>query len=105
MKNEDAQRLAEQIEKLINQDSADTDISSLRTSIDAIAQRVEKIESALSDFKFQIPPSGHPSRDRFAIADAIVDGIFNKNTTEKACAFEPNGRPCDHCSMCSSLGF
>jgi hypothetical protein len=25
--------------------------------------------------------------------------------TEKKCSVEPGGKPCDHCSMCSSRGF
>ena len=47
----------------------------------------------------------HPSIDKFTIAEAIADRIFSGVESEKACAFEPNGKPCDHCSMCNSRGF
>ena len=47
----------------------------------------------------------HPSLDKVTIAEAIADEIFAGAPNEKACAFEPNGKPCDHCSMCNSRGF
>jgi hypothetical protein len=49
--------------------------------------------------------SGHSSLDQFSIAEAIADLIFEGIGENKACQFEPNDRPCDHCSMCSSRGF
>ena len=35
----------------------------------------------------------------------IADALFDAKSKEKTCTFEPNDRPCDHCSMCSSRGF
>ena len=51
------------------------------------------------------PQSLHPSVEKFSVAEAIADEIFVGLQKEKACTFEPNGKPCDHCSMCSSRGF
>ena len=47
----------------------------------------------------------HPSQERFNINEAIVDELVEFFEKEKACSFEPNGKPCDHCAMCSSRGF
>lgn len=47
----------------------------------------------------------HPSQERFNINEAIVDELVEFFQNEKACSFEPNGKPCDHCAMCSSRGF
>jgi hypothetical protein len=47
----------------------------------------------------------HPSQERFNVNEAIVDELVEFFEKEKACSFEPNGKPCDHCSMCSSRGF
>jgi len=41
-----------------------------------------------------------------SLAMLVVWGaIFAGVHKEKACTFEPNGKPCDHCAMCSSRGF
>jgi len=98
--------LAEKIAEIIASESKPADLISIQKSIDAIHRRIEKLESpsSISNFKFQIPNSAHPSQDRYAIAEAIVDSLFEQNSKEKACTFEPT-KPCDHCSMCSSRGF
>jgi hypothetical protein len=49
--------------------------------------------------------SSHPSQERFNVNEAIVDELVEFFEKEKACSFEPNGKPCDHCAMCSSRGF
>ncbi len=49
--------------------------------------------------------SSHPSQERFNINEAIVDELVEFFEKEKACSFEPDGKPCDHCAMCSSRGF
>jgi hypothetical protein len=60
-----------------------------------------------SNLKFEISnsPVAHPSQARFTVAEAIADAIIGAKSKEKTCTFEPNGRPCDHCGMCSSRGF
>jgi hypothetical protein len=53
----------------------------------------------------QITSAAHPSQERFNVNEAIVDELVDFFEKEKACSFEPNGKPCDHCAMCSSRGF
>lgn len=107
MQNEDAQKLAEKIAALVSAESAKTNHYSLQKGIEAIERRLSSLESAISNSKSEIsfPPSSHPSQDRFAVTEALVESLFDRNANEKACSFEPNGKPCDHCSMCSSRGF
>jgi hypothetical protein len=47
----------------------------------------------------------HPSQERFAIEEATVSELVEFFESEKKCSVEPGGKPCDHCSMCSSRGF
>lgn len=107
MKNEIALSLAEKIAKLIADESKTDDLTSIQKSLDAISERLDKLErpSINPHTAHSTPQSQHPSQDRFAIAEAIVDSLFDRGSKEKACTFEPNGKPCDHCSMCNSRGF
>jgi hypothetical protein len=75
-------------------------LDSIQASLDAINSRLDRLESASAN-----PQSAHPSLEKFSIAEAIADQIFSGVNKEKACTFEPNGKPCDHCSMCNSRGF
>ncbi len=77
-----------------------TDLASLRLKLDELQRQVDSVEA---DELRQNSP--HPSMNRFSIAEAIVDELFAAADKEKACTFEPNGKPCDHCSMCSARGF
>ena len=106
MENAKAAELAEKIAKLIASESRAGDLSSIQKSIEALNVRLDKLESAslISHSALLAPHSVHPSQDRFAIAEAIVDSLFDADTKEKACTYEPS-KPCDHCSMCSSRGF
>lgn len=47
----------------------------------------------------------HPSQARFGIEEATVAELVEFFESEKKCSVEPGGKPCDHCSMCSSRGF
>lgn len=49
-------------------------------------------------------PATHPSLERFAIDDAVSE-LVDFFEGEKTCTVEPGGKPCDHCSMCSTRGF
>jgi hypothetical protein len=49
--------------------------------------------------------SDHPSQERFGIEEATVAELVEFFESEKKCAIEPGGKPCDHCAMCSSRGF
>jgi hypothetical protein len=53
----------------------------------------------------QSAPASHSSQERFNINEAVVEELVEFFEKEKACSFEPNGKPCDHCAMCSSRGF
>ncbi len=53
---------------------------------------------------FNSPPD-HPSQERFGVQEATVAELVEFFENEKKCSVEPGGKPCDHCSMCSSRGF
>jgi hypothetical protein len=53
---------------------------------------------------FDNPPS-HPSQARFGVEEATVAELVEFFESEQKCSVEPGGKPCDHCSMCSSRGF
>ncbi len=74
-----------------------TDLSAIKNLLNDIAARVEHLELGMSPVVAQ-----HPSLDKFNFVEDLADEIIKK---EKACTFEPNDKPCDHCSMCGSLGF
>jgi hypothetical protein len=95
----------ESLAKFIREDKLLVDLASIQASLDAINSRLDRIESASvnSHSTIQNPQLTHPSLEKFSIAEAIADQIFAGK--EKACTFEPDGKPCDHCSMCSSRGF
>ena len=91
--------------ELIEAGTQGPDVASLFASIEKINHRLEKLETAVEMPRPEqnIPSSSHPSLDKFAIAEAIVDSLFEKHSKEKACTFEPS-KPCDHCSMCIPVG-
>ena len=107
MEMENTHRLADKIAQIIRADSPDTWLSSIHASIDKINLRLDSIDSKLQP---SVPPhpsfvNPHPSIERFSVVEAFADEITTNVYKEKACTFEPNGKPCDHCSMCSSRGF
>lgn len=51
------------------------------------------------------PAASHPSQERFGIEEATVAELVEFFESEKKCSIEPGGKPCDHCSMCSTRGF
>ena len=114
MENEKAKQLAERIALLLVDGGKETDdFSVLRASLEKINERLDKIESGLnpsaavghSPVPHRLSNLNHPSLERFAVEEAITDEINQYFGTEKACTFEPNGKPCDHCAMCNSRGF
>ena len=97
--------LVEKIARLLEAESQ-PDLALLYASIEKLNHRLDKLEAA-ADLRSGIPhpqPS-HPSLDKLDIAEAIADEIFAGIQKEKACTFEPNGKPCDHCAMCNTRGF
>lgn len=110
MANENTHKLAEKIANLLKSDSASDEFNVLHTSIEKLNKRLDGIERQLSDqnsnSELPSPKSQHPSLRKYDVVEAIVDEAFaNNQQTEKTCTFEPNGKPCDSCSMCSSHGF
>ena len=97
--------LAEKIARLLESEMKPTDVASLFASIEKINRRLEKLETSNPQSAIRNPQLSHPSLEKFDVAEAIADEIFAGLQKEKACTFEPNGKPCDHCAMCSSRGF
>ena len=98
--------LAEKIARLLESENQSPDLALLFASIDKLNHRLDKLEAASNpQFAIRNPQSIHPSLDKLNVAEAIADEIFTGLQKEKACTFEPNGKPCDHCAMCSSRGF
>jgi ribonucleotide reductase alpha subunit len=115
MANEQTQKLAERIASLLQENEKGSDDSAfLRASLEKINQRLDKIEENIaaqnsnniqpSAFSLQ-PSQNHPSQDRFVNIEELADEIIKNMQNEKACPYEPTGKPCDHCAMCSSRGF
>jgi hypothetical protein len=110
MANEQTQKLAERIAALLQESENGADDSAfLRTSLEKINRRLDKIES---QFAAQAPPpsihvspTAHPSQEKFVNIEELADEIIKNLQNEKACPYEPTGKPCDHCAMCSSRGF
>ena len=98
------QTLAEKIAKLLQAETQTNDLASLYASVEKINHRLDKLERSetMPQSASGVSQSNHPSQDRVAIAEAIVDSLFEAK--EKACMFETS-KPCDHCSMCNSRGF
>jgi uncharacterized protein involved in exopolysaccharide biosynthesis len=107
MTQPDTHKLAERIAKLLESESQTNDLAALFASIEKINHRLEKLEKSVASQQAEVKTfqPTHPSQDKFAIAEAIADEIFSNYQKEKACTFEPNGKPCDHCGMCSARGF
>ena len=104
MKEDAALKLAGKIAEMIKAESTSPDLAALFASLEKINHRLDKLEASAEENTAPATlASGHPSMDRFAVAEAIVDSLFQDHAKEKACTFEPS-RPCDHCSMCSSRG-
>jgi TolA-binding protein len=106
--SENTRQLAERIAALL-QESEQYDAAFLRQSLEKINQRLDRIESQLTtknpQSAIQTPQSLHPSLEKFDVAEIIADRIIGGLENEKACPYEPTGKPCDHCSMCNSRGF
>lgn len=107
MKGDKINNLAEKIAAILESESSNQDLASLFASIEKINHRLDKLEKTAASPQSEIRPPrlSHPSLDKFNIAEAVADAIIDAKLKEKTCTFEPNGRPCDHCSMCSSRGF
>ena len=109
MENQDSQILAEKIALLLQTETQSIDSQSLQSSLEKINQRLERIESQIvfqnPEFKIQNLKSNHSSQEKFINLEDLANETIINSQTEKACPFEPTGKPCDYCAMCSSRGF
>jgi hypothetical protein len=107
----ETQNLAEKIARLLQTETQSADFYSLQTSIEKINQRLDRIESQIAfqntnpKSKIQNPKSFHSSQEKFDVAEIVAGDATENFGIEKACSYEPTGKPCDHCAMCSSRGF
>ena len=81
----------------------------LRSSLEKINERLDRIESNIAaqnpEPGIQNLKSNHFSQEKFTALEELSDQTINGLKDEKACPYEPTGKPCDHCAMCSSRGF
>ena len=121
-----ARRIADRIAKRVtsgSQSSApagdiSTELTAVRASLAELQQRLTQIESKVrGGYSAEVAApqmhspwlagvnANHPSQERFGIEEATVAEMVDYFQNEKTCSMEPGGKPCDHCSMCSSRGF
>jgi Arc/MetJ-type ribon-helix-helix transcriptional regulator len=109
MEDRNTQNLAEKIARLLEENEKGNNDDFLRSSLEKINQRLDKIETRIStpSPKSQIPnpKSIHASQEKFTSLEELADEIIANLQNEKACPYEPTGKPCDHCAMCNSRGF
>jgi hypothetical protein len=113
MSEEAINNLAVKIARLLQTESPKSDLNSLQKSIEKINERLENIETSINNqnlssthsSSFTINSPKHPSLEKFDVDEIIADRNFENTGEEKPCPYEPTGKPCDHCSMCNSLGF
>ena len=102
----DTKKLADRIARLLESEQQG-DLASVFASLEKLNHRLDKLERSFAEpppMNSDLRPM-HASQEKFEVLEAIADQVIDGMTTEKACTFEPNARPCDHCSMCSSRGF
>lgn len=108
MEIRNTQDLAERIAVLLQQSEKGSE-EFLRSSLERMNQRLDNLESSIASQnpESQIPNSNsnHFSQEKFANLEELADEIINGMPNEKACPYEPTGKPCDHCAMCNSRGF
>lgn len=108
METQNTQNLAEQIADLLRANEKRSD-DFLRSSLEKISQRLDRIELRIpaENLKIQIADSKlfHSSQERFHNLEESAGETDENLQMEKACPYEPTGKPCDYCAMCSSRGF
>jgi hypothetical protein len=115
MSSDQAKLVAERVaRRMSGSGSTDvtTELAAIRGTLNEIQNRLTQIESKVhvEAPRVQSPwlagvNASHPSQERFGIEEATVSELVDFFQNEKTCSVEPGGKPCDHCSMCSSRGF
>ena len=80
-----------------------SELAAMRASLNELQNRLVQIEAKVTVPRVHSP--WHPSMERFGVEEATVSELVDFFQNEKTCSMEPGGKPCDHCSMCSSRGF
>ncbi len=108
MENENINSLAEKIALLLQSEMQSAD-NSIQLNLEKINKRLDNIESKIASqnpkLELQSSKPLHLSQERFTNLEELADEIIAGIEAEKACPYEPTGKPCDHCAMCSSRGF
>lgn len=108
MENQEVKNLAEKLAVML-QSEGESNENFLRASLEKINERLNTIESQIAHPNRQSTienrKSVHPSQGKFLNLESIAEEIINGLPDEKACPYEPTGKPCDNCSMCNSLGY
>lgn len=108
MRDEQKQMLAEKIASVLQNDSEGNE--QIWKAIDDLGRRLEAVERAATSSPTTSSSSkvvrNHPSLEKYEVLEAAEpNGAADSGPDDKLCTFEPHGRACDHCSMCSSRGF
>lgn len=82
-----------------------SELAAMRASLSELQNRLVQIEAKVGTQTPRVHSPWHPSLDRFGVEEATVSELVDYFQNEKTCSMEPGGKPCDHCSMCSSRGF
>jgi hypothetical protein len=112
MEQDKVQKLVAQIAALLQEDEKKPDdYAALLANFEKISERLTNIEKKLetsSVYPSSLtlhPSQSHPSQEKFQNLEELADKIMNSFQNEKACPYEPTGKPCDHCAMCNSRVF
>ena len=116
MSSDQARLLAERIARRVGAPSGNTylgtELAAIRGTLNDIQNRLTQIESRVSSEGPRVHSpwlagvnASHPSQERFGVEEATVSELVDFFQNEKNCSLEPDGKPCDHCAMCSSRGF
>ncbi len=108
MENQNAQNLAERIADLLQRSEKRND-EFLHSSLEKFNERLKNVEQTLAlqnpPFAIRHSQSNHSSQEKFINLEELAGETMSGLKDEKACPFEPAGKPCDHCAMCNSRGF
>jgi len=103
--NELQKRLA-QIEARVRFDASEFDASGITYGAAPVSRADMPVLITHSPWLAGVNASvAHPSQEKFGVEEATVSELVDYFEKEKTCSVEPGGKPCDHCSMCSSRGF
>lgn len=108
MDNQNINSLAEKIALLLQTEMPSANSSSNLT-LEKLNERLDimdlEIVSRVQNPKPKTQIPIHFSQQKFTNLEELADEIIAGIETEKACPYEPAGKPCDHCAMCNSRGF